>query len=309
MCRRRPVSASPSSELDSGPPQPRIGGHVPDSASRRPAHHDEPVHRAAPAVAASSAPSAGPCEPARTTCATTSPSPSTANSLNQAWLLACRSGSARRRFDGCCEGREGSEVVVPQTDPRIDVVEQGGRAVVGSHVCMVRVALFVVHSGERSAVGVLHQRFGLPMNAVRTLVEQGVTEVDERQLRQTEHRPYPLVRVTHPGCGPADLVAESQQHLPMTGVEPYPEWPCAGQPCARLPSCFRSAVGRGGCCSPRGASQALPHTDSGVLCGHETRPPSPVAVHGAEGTSAARPHVDAVARKLAERVGTARHRP
>jgi hypothetical protein len=57
-------------------------------------------------------------------------------------------------------------------------MERDGCVVVGSHVYMIRVALFVVHPSKRPACGVSHRRLGLPMNPIRALVEQDITEVD-----------------------------------------------------------------------------------------------------------------------------------
>jgi len=95
--------------------------------------------------------------------------------------------------------------------------------VVGGHVCLVQIALFVVHPGEGTAVGVVHEGTGLPVDPVRTILEQRVAEVDEGEFGKAEHRGYPPVGVVHPGGGPAQFVVELKQRSPVLRIEPDPQ--------------------------------------------------------------------------------------
>ncbi len=56
--------------------------------------------------------------------------------------------------------------------------------VVGGHVRLIQLALLVVHPGEGTAVCVVHQRSGLPVDSIRALLEQDVAEVHEGKFRK-----------------------------------------------------------------------------------------------------------------------------
>lgn len=100
------------------------------------------------------------------------------------------------------------------------MVQKAMCTVVGGYVCVVQVALFVVHPREGAAVGVVHQGSRLPVNSVGAVLKQDVTEVDEGELGKAEHRGNPPIRIRHPCGRPAQLVVEPEQVSSVLWVEP-----------------------------------------------------------------------------------------
>jgi hypothetical protein len=99
------------------------------------------------------------------------------------------------------------------------------RAVVGVHVRLVEVPLFVVHPREGPTVGVLHEGGSFPVDSVGAVLQQGFTEVDEGEFGKTEHRGDPPIGMRHPWSDPAQFVVEPEQVPSVLLVEPGPESP------------------------------------------------------------------------------------
>lgn len=94
-------------------------------------------------------------------------------------------------------------------------MQKPGPSMVGGHVRLIQLALFVVYPGERAAACIVHQRAGRPVDSIRAFLQQNVAEVDEGKFWKAEHRCDPAVGVAHPCGGPAQLEAEPEQGSPV----------------------------------------------------------------------------------------------
>lgn len=100
---------------------------------------------------------------------------------------------------------------------------------VGSHVRLIQLTLFIVHPGKRTATCVVHERLRLPVDSITPLPEEDVAEVDEGKFRKAENRCDLPVGVVHPCGGPAEFETEPEQNCTVLWIEPDAQGPSSAR--------------------------------------------------------------------------------